>query len=256
MVEYENQIYPADFAFDLDTDEFGRIDRSSWLVLFCIAHFQSIGRQRDQQHRGFIEKCIRKGWWETFSKPDPDRKSDEWMGVLEEFIDEQVDSSEYELWMNRFPAIYKFSRWLEDYQEAFSSINRMTDISDLSGIVNTRVNPAFQGGGVSAPSLEKSLSIGVCFIVRELRRYNILKNPKVDPFCYTPNERIRKLFEALGCLDVNENRSIDNSRQIYNFICEHLGEEQADFAGCYDIPFQIFTLREDIRSEILDYVCP
>ena len=119
---------------DLDTtlgslaEDLGEWAFYATVALFLLAHLHTMGRQRDEQHRGFIDHCVQQGWWQIFAKTAPKERSDEWMGVLEQYVDAQVDRSEYEQWMNRFPVIYKLSCWLDDYQEAFLSIDRQKDL--------------------------------------------------------------------------------------------------------------------------------
>lgn len=252
ITDYEKHIYPEDFIIDLNEDEAGRIDRKSWMVLFTLSHFHTMGRQRDVQHRGFIQKCIKKGWWDIFSKEKPEERSDEWMRVLEEDIIEQIESSEYEVWMNHFPILYKFSRWLDDFKEAFCSINRMEELPDLSGILKTRTNPQFQGGGISAPPIEKSLGLGACFALRELKRNKIINRTIANPFCYVPVRRVRHFFENLGCTDILDNGDIENSRIIHNYLCQNLGEDNVTFSNCFDIPLQIITEDEELLGMILE----
>ena len=252
LEEYEWRTYPETISLDLSEDDVGRIDRKSWLILFCLAHFHTMGRQRDVQHKGFIDKCLQKGWWDTFSKDLPENRSDEWMRVLEEYIDEQVDFSEYEIWMNRFPAIYKFSRWLEEYKDAFLSIKRTPNLSGIDGILKTKVNVDFQGGGICAPPIEKSLGIGACFTLRELKRKQIITGNQAIPFCYVPVKRVRDFCKYLGCAGLTENGGIDNSKIIHHFLCSNLGETHADFSNCYDIPLQWAAEKEDVLRMILN----
>jgi hypothetical protein len=238
--QYENRIYPRNIELNFAEDETGRIHRESWLALFCLANFQTMGRQRGQQHRGFIERCVERGWWTTFARPQPEKRSDEWMRVLEEYIGEQVDISEYEIWMNRFPVIYKFARWLDDYSEAFLSINRMAELPSLSSVLKTRASDLYQGGGISAPPIEKSLSLGANFVIRELKRKKVLNGNQVDRYCILPNSRMQQVFSGLGCTGLEEGRHEDNSAVMYAFLSQHLGAERADFGGSYDIPLQMY----------------
>jgi hypothetical protein len=252
LADYERRTYPEAIPFNLAEDDDGKIDRKSWLILFTLAHFHTIGRQKDIQHKGFIERCLSKGWWDIFSRENPEVRSDEWMGVLEDYINEQVDSSEYEIWMNRFPAIYKFSRWLEDYKEAFLSIERAQNLSSISGVLNPRVNENFQGGGFSAPPIEKSLGIGACFTLRELKRKRILNGSHAVPFCYVPVKRTLEFCEKIGCRDLSDNRGVDNSQVIHRFLCNYLGEQHAEFSNSYDVPLQIIAENEEVLWEILN----
>jgi len=252
LADFERRTYPEGVPLNLSEDDLGRIDRKSWLILFSLAHFHTIGRQRDLQHKGFIEKCLQKGWWDVFSKENPERRSDEWMGVLEQYIEEQVDLSEYEIWMNRFPALYKFSRRLEEYKEAFMSIERMQSLSDISGILKTRVNHVFQGGGVSAPPNEKALGIGACFVIRELKRKKIIMGNQAVPFCYVPVKRTREFCEKIGCTNLSEDGGIENSKTIYRFLCNNLHDTHAEFSNCYDIPLQVVAEKEEVLRMILN----
>jgi hypothetical protein len=252
LSDYESRTYPEGVQLNLNEDDVGRIDRESWLILFCLAHFHTIGRQRDVQHKGFIERCLQKGWWDVFSKANPEKRSDEWMGVLEDYIDEQVERSEYEIWMNRFPAIYKFSRWLEDYKDAFLSIERHLHIPDITGILTTRVNDVFQGGGIDAPPNNNSLGIGACFILRELKRKKIINGKQAVPFCYVPVKRVREFCEKIGCNGLSENGVIENSKVIYHYLCSHLGNDQAEFSNCFDIPLQLVAEKEELLRMILN----
>ncbi len=252
LADYESRTYPEGVPLNLAEDGLGNIDRKSWLILFSLAHFHTIGRQQSIQHKGFIEKCLQKGWWDIFSRENPEGRSDEWMGVLEEYIDEQVDLSEYEIWMNRFPAIYKFSRWLEDYKDAFLSIERVQSLSSISGVLKTRVNANFQGGGVSAPPIEKSLGIGACFTLRELKRKQIINGSQAVPFCYVPAKRTREFCEKIGCQGISENGGIENSKAIHRFLCSNLGEAHAEFSNCYDIPLQVAAENEQVLWMILN----
>lgn len=253
LKEYEKNLYPQTFTCHFEEDEFGQRDRKSWLTLFMLAHFHTLGRQRSVQHKGFIDMCEQQGWWKIFADKAPETKSDKWMGVLEEYIEDQVDDEEYRQWMNRFLVIYKFARYMDDYQEAFLSIDRTPDFSQLSTILKPKTNPNFQGGGISAPPIEKTLGIGACFVVRELRRKEILVAPQVVPFCYLPVGRVRNLCSALGCRDIEGSGIPNHSPNIYQFLCTHLGEDHADFLNCYDIPLQIVTDEQcNILKKILN----
>ncbi len=252
IAQYEQRTYPDNALLDLEEDELGRIDRKSWLILFTLSHFHTIGRQKDVQHKGFLEMCINRGWWDVFSKENPEKRADEWMNVLEEYINEQVDTSEYELWMNRFPTIYRFSRKLEDYKESFLSLDRMETLSDIKRILKTKATEIFQGGGISAPPIERSLGIGACFMLRELKRKQVLKGNQVVPFCYVPVKRVRELFEKLGCEGFIESHGIDNSKKIYDFLCQNLDEQRATFFNNYDIPLQVIAKEQNILKMILD----
>ncbi len=97
---------------DFRCDDTGKINRSDRLTLFVLGACHTFLGKRNQ-HKGFVQLCREKGWWEVFSAEKPEERADEWMRVLDQYIDHQVDASEYEMWMNRFPAIYRIARRME-----------------------------------------------------------------------------------------------------------------------------------------------
>ena len=155
--------------------------------------------------------------------------------------------------MNHFLSIYKLARHLDAYREAFLSIDRQKDLAQIEGILKSRVNPVFQGGGIATPPIDRTLGLGACFVVRELRRKGILENRDADAFCYVPIGCVRELCsQTLQCRGLDEQGSIGNSRIIYNFLCGHLGKDRATFDGCYDIPLQILDETPQLLQGILN----
>jgi hypothetical protein len=250
--QYEKDTYPDARFPNLRESEDGHIDRASWLILFILGAFHTLGRSRREQHRDFIRLCQQKGWWDVFAKESPETRADDWMRILDEYIDTQIDESEYEIWMNRFPTIYRIARHLDDYREAFLSIDRHDTLSDLGGITVTRVNPLFQGGGISAPPIRRSFGIGACFVVRELKRAGFLRSKIAVPHSYVPVARVRRLMCEMDCNDINEAEVFpEQSKMIHSFLCEHLGENESEFHGSYDIPLQILMERHDLQIKLL-----
>lgn len=252
---YESDTYPEAKIPNLAENETGDFDRSNWLILFLLGAFHTLGRSRRQQHRTFIQLCRQEGWWDTFAAESPENHADDWMRVLDRYIDAQVDESEYEMWMNRFPAIYRVARHLDDYREAFLSIDRYETLPDLGGITVTRANPSFQGGGIAAPPVRRTFGIGACFVVRELKRAGLLTEKTAMPHCYVPAARVRRLMAALDCADLNEEQAYPGqSKIIHRFLCEHLGEREAGFQGAYDIPLQIVMEQPVLQMQLIGRV--
>ncbi len=250
LKKYETETYD-DHEMNFNESEEGEIDRSSWMNLFLLGAFHTFGRTQRVQHKGFIQLCKQRGWWDVFIKKSHKNKADEWMRVLDEYIDTQIDKSEYELWMNHFPAIYRISRYLEDYAEAFCSIDRMRVLPILDKVTISRSNPDNQGGGISAPPIKKTFGLGACFVVRELKRKGILTAPVSIPHCFVPVERVRRLIANLGCSKLQDGQpDTAHSIDIHEFLCMHLGEKEAEFQGSYDIPLQIVAERPDLQVEL------
>ncbi|RTE67339.1 hypothetical protein EH243_03820 [Amphritea opalescens] len=249
--EYSSSVYPRETQMILDDDEEGRFDRSSWLSLLLLGGFHTLGRTKPEQHRSFIEDCQRRDWWRIFSDEKPELRFQEWMNVLEEFISAQVDSQQYELWMMRFPVIYKLSRYLDDYTELFIGLDRYEAPFKLSTVLSSRVDEAQQGGGISAPAVGKSLGIGSNFVIRELLRHQILKSSYLFEHAFVPYKRVCDLLRDMGCTGLDPYASIENSPRIYQFISQHLDEKNVSFDNAWDIPLMMVADDWSLQQELL-----
>ncbi|MBU1737086.1 MAG: hypothetical protein KKG35_03020 [Proteobacteria bacterium] len=250
LKRYYDHTFPMGAIPSLQVDDVGQTNRSSWLILFVLAHLHTMGRQQNYHHRSFIELCMSKGWWQTFAAKNPQGRSDEWMKVLDEYIDEQIDSSSYEHWMNRFPAIYRIARGIDDYTELLLSLDRYTGKDNIGKLLQPSANSQYQGGGISAPPINKTLGYGICFAIRELSRCGVLKNEHVTPYCYVPVKRVRGLCLLLDNKEVGD-VPFESSRLIHQMLCQYLGPEKATFEGCFDIPLQILSEDKDLLQEML-----
>ncbi|MBC8492519.1 MAG: hypothetical protein H8D43_01940, partial [Chloroflexi bacterium] len=235
--QYDEKIYPngarlvCSDTFDPQSQE----DRTQWLTLFLLGSFFTMGRTRPEQHRGFIQQCQEKGWLAVFAAPT--MQADNWIDILDQYMDDQSAESTYYQWMKHFISIYQLSRWLPEYVDSFLAIQRFNDAFSLDQITRSRTSPAFQRGGPDAPPVMRPLGIGACFVVRELVRARVLTSHHAFPHCFVPTRQVREMMIQLGCQLDLDSRSADNSRVIYDFLTEKLGEERATLQQSFDIPF-------------------
>ena len=242
--QYRQKLFPSgNIKLALDTQT-GGFDRSSWLALFALGAFQGMGRTREAQHKGFIEHCTNKGWWQTFADLDPKAHPERWMDVIEEYAEEQHDEEEWTQWIAQFPKLYRFRRWMDDYVDLFLSIDRFDEPFGLNALLAPRTNPHFQGGGIEAPPLTRILRVGGPLVIRELLYHGVISNPLAVPHAYAPIQRIRGWFETFGV-------TVDTSNDIHALLCAHLDEVKATFGGAYDIPLRIVTADEDLQGRLL-----
>ncbi|WP_295612794.1 hypothetical protein [uncultured Lamprocystis sp.] len=244
---YRRNLYPGgsiDLTIDPDTEQF---DRSSWLILFTLGAFQSIGRTRNQQHRAAIEMCQNRGWWHTFAETDPRKEPDKWLKIIEDYANNQEDDEQWSLWMANFPRLYRLSRWLEEYKGLFLSINRCSKSFSLDKLRTPRTNEQYRGGGFDPPPINRTLSIGSHLVVRELLHHGLIAAPgalpHAIPHAYAPIERIKTLFR---CFDV----VIETSQDIHKRLVDTLGAEGATFNGDYDIPLRIVAADEGLQQRL------
>ena len=246
--EHRNRIYPQDHRnLNLKSDpEVGSPDRSSWFMLLALGSFQGIGR-KEEQHRDFVRRCQNKGWWEIFTECDPAKEPEKWMNIIEAYAEAQHEDEEWTQWLAQFPKLYRLRRWLDDYIDLFLSLNRFDDPFTRDEILAPRSNHHFQGGGIDAPPLTRTLKVGFPFVVRELLHDGVIGNSLAAPHAYAPIDRVKRFFQEFGC-------EVATSEDIHKILNEHLGAERATFTGDYDIPLRIISMPSNasLREQLLE----
>jgi hypothetical protein len=218
------------------------------MILFLLGLTHTMGRTVAGQHREFLRVCERGGWLDMIASAE--RDSSRWMKWIDDFLDRQVDQSHFLQWMKQFVGIYQLSRHLDDYIDAFLSVERFQSPFSLTQVTNTRASSAYQGGGISAPPLSRVLGMGQCFVLRELVRRKILRNPLAHRYCYVPVGRVRRMLLTMGCDGLlSPQRPWEWSCIIHRFLCDKLGStETATFHGDFDIPLQIVAEDTDLQT--------
>lgn len=251
LPHYEQGCYAGGVLPRLAMDEDGSFDRSAWLTLLLLGAFHTMGRATPYQHRGFLDRCQQRGWWQVFSADHPQEKASAWMGILDEYFDGQTDSSEYEQWFKQFGSIYRLARYLDHYVETFFTMDRVVRAGkNAQAILTSRAASMFQGGGIDAPPIAKTLGKGACFILRELMRSKVISSPGVIPYCYAPVGRVRTLLSRIGAeIDYNTD-PFAQSQAIHGFLASHLGQEKSTFLGHFDIPLQVLAKHQEIQQQL------
>ena len=251
--QYNECLYP--FKVEEMQQKLRNRDRSAWLMLLFLGMTHRMGRTRHEQHRNFIRFCLDRDWWQQFSSPNPRSSPDQWMRVLNEYMEEQIEYTGWYYWIEKFPSIYRIASYLNAYTDSFLSIEKSQDDFDLNLITSPRSNPAFQGGGADAPPLP--LGIGANFIIRELVRLEVVQpisNAYVHLHCFVPRANVRRLLTHLGCQDLNkpDHRS---SGKIYQFLKTEFMRsgllDEPTFNNCFDIPFELYaenSSKVDLRN--------
>ena len=106
--------------------------------------------------------------------------------------------------------------------------------------------PPMAPTGLDAAPLDRSLSIGANWMIRELVRYRVYHTEDVDvivPYCWATTGRVRKLLKRLSPEAPIESANMDASQSVYEFIRKQIGPERAPFDGDFDLPLQLVTRR-------------
>lgn len=242
LPEYERLTYPGGQPPDasLFVNAADPEQRYAWLTLFVLGATHTVGRMQPEAHRNFLQRCQERGWFATFVNHAAG--ADEWMRVLDEYLDDpELATQELQYWHligKQFVSIYQLSRFLREYVEAFLYLGRVKSHVELHQVLKLRTSELFQGTGLDAPPITRTLGLGACFVVRELARFGVLRPIHVHSHCFTPVQRVRDRFAQLGC-DLGEKPSYEQSAAMYDYACKHLGPDAATFDHCFDIPFQM-----------------
>lgn len=244
--DYNQRLYPI--GIDELTQGLRDGDRSAWLMLFFLGATHTMGRTKYEQHRDFIRFCMSPGWWETFSTADPRDTSEQWIDVLNDYLESLRQDTTWYYWMEKYPNIYQFSKYLDEYRESFLRAERIHRHFALTTLTNPRLAPDLSGGGVDAPPLR--IGIGANFVIRELVRFEIIEPTEyILPHCFVPKAKIRRVMMRLGCQGLQSSDS-RHSHRIYTFLqkeFERLGlSDLPTFQNCFDIPVELYAKRHSL----------
>ena len=254
--EYDRLVYPQDFDPARLQDE--PIDRSAWLTLFALAAFNTLGRTQDAQHRMFIERGCQDGWWSEIARSTPPDNVKPWLDRLRAWSGvEQVE--EYQLWRRAFVDLYTIVRWLDEYAVVMRKLPRIAaqrggDAVSLHDVLRPGQSPLFGELGIEAAPLDRTLGIGINWMIREMLRtgtYDAGDEAVMAPYCWMPSRRVReRLLARLPFEDVSDDANSDDSRHIHGFVARHIGCDQARFDGDFDLPLQLITKKEHTEALI------
>lgn len=222
--------------------------RKDWFVLLALGSLHRMGLTRTPQHRGFLQHCVEQGWMKTFTARDRDLAA--WGQLLEDYFSDKVQDTPYHRWVEGLPNLYQISRWLEDYAEAFLNTDRIRDPFRLEDITVQRASVLLQGSTFNAPPLRRTLGRGAPFVMRELCRWGVVKNPLAYPLCYVPVKRLRNLLWTLG-EPLSEGSPGQQSRQIHELLVDLMGPEKAIFLGDFDLPLLALAEDRQLQEDLL-----
>jgi len=223
--DYNNKLYGRDQVRDLTFDLSVPGSRQDWMELLVLGSAHTLGMKLNQ-HKGFIQFLRRRNYWDTYCAESIE--ADDWLEMLNDFLDLEEFNSEYGYWMRLFIRIYQFARYLNDYTQLFEWWNSDWSPSSILDLTNIKTNPSLSGTGMTIPGLRKALgngyATGLHFVCREMVRRNLLRNKNLYKFCFVPYK---------GAAEVAS--SARYSESIYSDIVASIGEENATFDNTFDI---------------------
>ena len=241
--DYATRVYPSGFS---PSQLRGSDDRTAWFTMFALGCFQSIGRTQDGQHRGYIERGQREGWWPYLARSRPPEDVQSWLERLEHWSAAEQLDQDFLPWRRLFVDLYSVARWLEEYIEILRNLPRIVEehgVISLNDILRPSYSPAIRSLSLDAAPLARSLGIGINWMVRELLRYEFYDSSDerlVIPYSWASTARVRNLLTRLGA-DAGGIADMDASRVMHEFVVESIGPERVRFDGDFDLPLHQIT---------------
>ena len=245
--EQSGRYQAAAFPDVLDVASLADGDRVGWFTFFGLACFRSYGRTTEAQHRGFVDRGVRDGWWIKLAESRPPGDAAAWLDRLQAWSSADQTAEAFGMWRGSFVALYTVARWLDVYTRLMLKLPDI--VAEAGGKVSLRsvMNPAHAPEvrrlGTDAAPLARTLGIGVNWMIRELLRTRIYRRGGVmAPYAWSSSRRVRDFLRQAGG-PAFEEADPDHSRQIHEFVVEELGSGATEFDGDYDLPLQLWTIR-------------
>jgi hypothetical protein len=251
--DYESRLYPAGTPPAV-SERFNPRDlaaRREWISLFLLGALHTMGRSKFEQHRDFLRRCDRRGWFDVFVDPEHDARR--WMHVLEEYLDDPTGRQDYYQWMKQFVVIFQVSRWLPAYVESILNVNRIRQPFALDQIIAPGTSEFFSGTDLDAPSLARALGMGASFVLRELMRTGILRQPNAYVHCYVAPHRVCVLLEHLGAMYLLARPTADRSSAVHAFLVENMRGADPTFGLAFDLPLLALAESPSLQNELLGH---
>ena len=237
--QYEQDVYPRSFdVFPV------RDSLASWFTLFAIARFQNLGRVTDAQNRTFIDKAYDDGWWEELAVAPGNEVA---VDLLDTWSDPEQPDHTYRPWRNTLVDLYSIARGLQTYSGVLGDLSRITREEgrvSLRQLLYPAQSHVHMRRGTVAARIDSPIGFGINWMIRELVRHEFYGQDEAEvlaPYCWSARARVRRLLDHLGS-DLGNDADMDASTQVWDFVRKHLGEDQADFGGDFDLPLHVITL--------------
>src|SRR5581483_1999681 len=147
---YQEMVYPGGAPPHLDLEDLDDLEnRKGWLTLFLLGLLHTMGRQRDHQHRSFLQLCARRGWLDVFA--DPRSTAQQWLGVVDGFFEEHAEEVVYYQWLKQFVGVRVLARYLSQYATIFREVGRLEGPFSLTALTRPRTSAQGQGWMPDAP---------------------------------------------------------------------------------------------------------
>lgn len=247
--EYYNRVIPlcfgiSDLATLLNTGDtvFGKDTMSEpWCIFVLLAMMQSISiwTHSDTSRRSAVQWLYDKGLITKFCG-DENVKGENLQKLYDLYLTEAVNDEDKLPYFEQLLRIYKIRKNFNDFYDLISKLPLKDNFDDISKFLVAATDEDLSGSGIELSASDKSLRLGISFIIRELLRSGFYSQEdahnKLGKFAYLPSLKIRRIVTQ------DEKPAFMPSVDIYQSINETIPDDdpqKEDFMHCYDLPFII-----------------
>lgn len=248
---YDELTYPPGFNFA----QLRENDPTAWFTMFALAIFQNIGRTQDMQGRSFVETGLREGWWSDLAVFAQTADIDRWIERLDAWSDPEAGDQRYLSWRRCLVDLYAVAKYLPEYitlVRALPGAIHEEGVVALESLMRPYQSSIAARLDVTAPSIDRSIGMGMNWLVRELLRHDVFDEVEavaLHPYGWTASARARRLL-AHAEIDLPEPGRMDESRLEYAEILDALDPPRAIFEGDLDLPLQLLA-RQDFLGKLV-----
>ena len=156
----------------------------------------------------------------------------EWINIIKGYYESSKTDQQWQEWIKLIPQFFIVRYNMNNYINLLSNLDKKENEFELTTILKFDTDPDLNGFGTHLPALNRTLRLGLPFIIRELLRFDIMK-PKKNIICHAfmPKKSTAKI--VLG--EKFKDNTQYTSRDIFEGIKEKLKKEYT-FGKYYDIP--------------------
>jgi len=243
--DYEKSLYPEwfkkeDLKLKPDTEDYNK----AWFTLFAIAICQQRGWSSDSINNSFLKYLNDNLWFHKMIKHKSDNSEIEWMKIIKEYYKLNTTEQKWQEWIKLIPQFFIIRNDMEEWISLIQGLDNKKEEFELTTILKPNTDPSLGGSGIDLPALNRTLKIGLPFIIRELLRFKIIEpNNNIICHAFMPKERTAKIVMGESYDDKKQDKY--KSSEIFKEINVKLNMEKYTFDGYYDIPMLIYKEEED-----------
>lgn len=250
LEDYYNRVIPQCFDLtnlsgnlNLGDTVFGKDTMSEpWCIFVLLAMLQSktVWGHSETSRRLAVQWLYDKTLITKFCGDD-NNTGENLQKLYDMYLKDSVNDEDKLPYFEQLLRIYKIRKNFNDFYDLISRLPLKEDFDDIGKFLVATTDEELSGSGIELPAADKSLRLGISFIIRELLKSGFYKeyddaHEKLGKFAYLPSQKILRIVTQ------EQQPYFMESADIYKEIEESIPDDdpqKEDFLKCYDLPFII-----------------